>query len=418
MLLQFRFENFKSFKEEATLSFLAGLKRSHQFHIIKSLNHRILPVAALVGANAGGKSNVIQAFEIMAQIVSESTEYGKPSKSRKSIPIEPYAFDPQATKSPSSFEVFFTDEESSKIYQYGFTIGEIVLEEWLYARSKAGKEFKTVFERKNGEKLDLSGIPEENRHSLEISLNKETLLVSLGAFQRVKILEKVYSWFDNLIFADYGSPTSNFFRSTLIPTGFAEDTKVQENVIEFFSSFDPSIKKFEIFKARETPEDFFYEIYSFHENINGELVKILFSDESSGTLKMFSLYEDLVRVLSTGSVLVIDELNSKLHPLLVRSLIALFLDKERNPLHAQLIFSSHDLWVLGCGLFRQDEIWFVEKNSLGESSLYSLTEFRTGKSAGVDENFENDYALGKYGAIPSMKKIHIKKEEKDTNEQE
>lgn len=417
MLLQFSFENFKSFKEEATLSFLAGLKRDRQFHIIKSVNHRVLPVAALVGANASGKSNVIQALEKMTQIVTGSVVFGKPSKNRRNPRINPYLFDAKSAKSPSLFEVFFTDEGSSKTYQYGFKIRETILEEWLYVRSKAGKNNK-VFERKAGEKLDLSGIPEKNRQSLEISLNEETLLVSLGAIQRVEILEKVYSWFDNLIFADYGSPSRNFFKSALLPSDFAESPKVQEDVIEFLSSFDPTIKKFEISKLKDTSEDYLYEIYSFHETADGGLVKIPFNDESSGTLKMFSLYQDLVDALATGSVLIVDELNSKLHPLLMRSLIALFLDEERNSLHAQLIFSSHDLWVLGCGLFRKDEIWFTEKNLLGESSLYSLTEFKTGQSNGLGGNFENDYALGRYGAIPDMKMIHLKKEEEISDEQE
>lgn len=411
MLLQFNFENFKSFKEEATLNFLAQSKRDLPFHIIKSVSDQVLPVAFLVGANASGKSNVIQALKRMTEIVLRSLDYGAPSRKKLPIRIDPFSFDPESIEKPTLFEVYFTDDESSKIYQYGFKIKTTILEEWLYVRSKGKKSYKTIFERGKNKKdtPDLPGIPGVNRKSLEISLNKETLLVSLGAFQRVEVLEKVYSWFSNLAFADYGNPTYTFFKATSLPLGFVDNPKIQEDVIEFLSSFDSEIKKFEVVEIDQGT----YNLYSIHENTNGDLVKIPFTEESSGTLKMFSLYQDIVDVLSTGSVLVVDELTSRLHPLLLRSLIALFLDEERNPLHAQLIFASHDLWVLGCGLFRRDEIWFVEKNSSKESSLYSLAEFRTkdGKAIKVNENFERNYALGKYGAVPTIKRMRFKIED-------
>lgn len=412
MLLQFNFENFKSFKKEVTLNFLAQSKRDLPFHTIKSVSNKVLPVAVLVGANASGKSNVIQALKKMSEIVMRSLEYGRPSRNKIPMRIDPYLFDPKSIEKPTLFEVFFTDDESSKIYQYGFTIGETIVEEWLYVRSKGGKNYKTIFER-DKEKLNLSGIPSSHKKSLEISLNKETLLVSLGASQRVEVLEKVYSWFSNLVFADYGNPTDAFFKATSLPSGFINNEKIQEDVIEFLSSFDPDIKNFEVTEVDHGK----YNLYSLHENVDGDLVKIPFAEESSGTLKMFSLYQDLVDVLSTGSVLIVDELNSRLHPLLLRSLIAFFLDEERNPLHAQLIFASHDLWVLGCGLFRRDEIWFVEKNS-GESSLYSLAEFRTkdGKAIKVNENFEKNYVLGKYGAVPHLKKIELKTKDESLDE--
>ncbi|MDE5758710.1 MAG: ATP-binding protein [Allobaculum sp.] len=409
MLLQFNFENFKSFKEEATLNFLAQSKRDLPFHIIKSVSNQVLPVAVLVGANASGKSNVIQALKKMTEIVIQSLSYGRPSRKKISIQINPYLFDSESENNPSLFEVFFTDDEASKIYQYGFKIKEAIIEEWLYVRSKGGRGYKTIFERDES-KLDLSGIPGANRKSLEISLNKETLLVSLGASQRVEVLEKVYSWFSSLTFADYGNPTYTFFKETSLPSGFVSNPKIQEDVIEFLSSFDPDIKNFEVTEIDQGN----YILYSLHEDHNKNLVRIPFTEESSGTLKMFSLYQDIMDVLSTGSVLIVDELNSRLHPLLLRSLVALFLDEERNPLHAQLIFASHDLWVLGCGLFRRDEIWFIEKNPVGESSLYSLAEFRTkdGKAIKVNENFERNYALGKYGAVPCLKKMQLKIKDK------
>ena len=127
MLLQFNFENFKSFKEEATLNFLAQSKRDLPFHIIKSVSNQVLPVAVLVGANASGKSNVIQALKKMTEIVIQSLSYGRPSRKKIPIQINPYLFDSESKNNSSLFEVFFTDDEASKIYQYGFKIKEAII---------------------------------------------------------------------------------------------------------------------------------------------------------------------------------------------------------------------------------------------------------------------------------------------------
>ena len=124
---------------------------------------------------------------------------------------------------------------------------------------------------------------------------------------------------------------------------------------------------------------------------------------------MFALYPLLQYVLSTGGVLFIDELNARLHPLLVRNFIITFLLPERNPNHAQLIFTSHDPWQLNSGILRRDEIWFTEKDDKGISTLYSLADFSddNGSKIRKDENYEKNYLLGKYGAIPSLKNLDV-----------
>ena len=136
-------------------------------------------------------------------------------------------------------------------------------------------------------------------------------------------------------------------------------------------------------------------------------------NESAGTLKMFALYPLLQDVLANGGVFFVDELNARLHPLLVRSFIITFLNPEINKNHAQLIFTSHDSWQLNSNLLRRDEIWFTEKNENGVSILYSLADFfdEDGVKIRKDENYEKNYLLGKYGAIPSLKYFDMFKEE-------
>lgn len=128
---------------------------------------------------------------------------------------------------------------------------------------------------------------------------------------------------------------------------------------------------------------------------------------------MFALYPMLQDVLSTGGVFFVDELNARLHPLLVRTFIITFLDPEINTKHAQLIFTSHDSWQLNGSMLRRDEIWFTEKDANGVSNLYSLADFvdEDGVKIRKDENYEKNYLLGKYGAIPTLKHFDMFKEE-------
>ena len=157
-----------------------------------------------------------------------------------------------------------------------------------------------------------------------------------------------------------------------------------------------------------------YTINSLHKKIDSdEMAEIPLSLESAGTLKMFALYPELQDVLEKGSVFFVDELNARLHPLLVRNFILTFLNPEINKNHAQLVFTTHDTWQLSNQLLRRDEIWFVEKDMRGISTLYSLADFidEDGSRIRKDESYEKNYLIGKYGAIPTLKSIDIFRED-------
>lgn len=415
MLLQFNFKNFKSFKDDTTLDLTATKISEFNNHVISIANERILPVTAIFGANASGKSNVQEAFRYMAMYVINSLDYGdesdqKKKKSRFFKPT-PFLFDSDSRSAESTFEVYFIDSEENgaKTYNYGFSINSSgVCEEWLNYKSKSSRgNFKKVFYR-NGDDLDLSGIPTKSQENLKIALENETLIVSLGAKLKIAKLKYIRDWFINNDFADFGKPIENFFLSQLIPEGFAEDEVVRKKVVDYFAAFDPSIIGFnvEVLKTDEKDENDHLKIDAIHKMINSEqTASIPLQNESAGTLKMFSLYPMLQDILSTGGVLFIDELNARLHPLLVRTFVITFLNPEINTKNAQLIFTSHDSWQLNGNILRRDEIWFTEKNQNGVSTLYSLADFvdEDGIKIRKDENYEKNYLLGKYGAIPSMK---------------
>ena len=423
MLLQFNFKNFKSFKDDTTLDLTATKISEFNNHVISIANERILPVAAIFGANASGKSNVQEAFRYMAMYVINSLDYGdesdgKKKKSRFFKPT-PFLFDSKSKTEESSFEIYFIDSEENgaKTYNYGFTVDSTgVREEWLNYKAKTARgNYKRIFYR-NGEDYDFSGIPLKSQENLKIALEKETLIVSLGAKLKIAKLKFIRDWFLNNDFADFGRPIENFFLSQLIPEGFADNETVRNKVVDYFASFDPSIIGFnvEVLKSDNDDEDEHLKIDAIHKMIDSEqTTSIPLQNESAGTLKMFALYPMLDDVLSTGGVLFVDELNARLHPLLVRAFIITFLNPEINTKNAQLIFTSHDSWQLNGNILRRDEIWFAEKDLNGISNLYSLADFvdEDGVKIRKDENYEKNYLLGKYGAIPSLRYFDMFKEE-------
>lgn len=413
MLIQFRYKNFKSFRDDTILDFSATKITEHSDRVVQIGNEKILPTAAIFGANASGKSNVIQAFRFMTTYVIESFAFGgegddKKSKTKK-LKQTPFLFDKDSRDAESSFEVYFisSEEAGCKSYNYGFTLDQSgIVEEWLNAKSKTARSYKAVFYR-NRDELDLSGLPAKSQEIIRMTLEPETLIVSLGAKLKISKLKCIRDWFYDTNFTNFGNPIENVFLSSLIPDGFADDKDVQKKVVDYFATFDSSIVGFNVEVIKSDDEDSRHiKIDALHEVIGSdEFASIPLEEESDGTLKMFALYPALQDTLESGGVLFVDELNARLHPLLVRGFLITFLNPETNPNHAQLVFTTHDSWQLSNNLLRRDEIWFTEKEQSGVSTLYSLADFvdEDGSKIRKDESYEKNYLLGKYGAIPTLK---------------
>lgn len=418
MLIQFNFKNYRSFKDEMSLDLSATKISEFPYHAVNVGNEKLLKTAVIYGANASGKSNIIRAFHFMTHYVLESfafgdnTELKSKDKESKVITI-PFEFDKESRNDSSVFEVFFIDngEESPRIYQYGFELQKSeVLKEWLYSKARTARKYRTVFERegKNVE-IILSSL-KKYEENINMSLEKESLVISLGAKLKIQQFKKVRDWFYKNEIVDYGDVFENLIRSNILPQDFPDSEEVQNKVVRYFDSFDKSIKGFRIKQTKTENGEKYYTVDSYHKMINeNEFATISLNQEASGTLKMLSLYPALDSVLKNGSVLFIDELNANLHPLLVRNLVLTFLNEELNKNNAQLIFTTHDAWLLSCDLFRRDEIWFTEKDANGVSQLYSLVDFKdeVGSKIRKDENYGKNYILGKYGAIPKLKGFDV-----------
>jgi AAA15 family ATPase/GTPase len=422
MLIQFNFKNYKSFRDEVSLDLSATKITEHEDHVVSIANDKLLKVAAIYGANASGKSNVYDAFDYMSYYVSESFKFGGEKESRRKteaeyIKVTPFFFDEAKRDEETTFEVFYVDntEKKEKVYQYGFSLlQDEVIEEWLYSKAKtARKNFRTIFYRKKGEELELNGLPRSYVENIKASLNKESLIVSLGAKLRVDALKKVRDWFLNNEILDFGDPVENLLRSRVLPKDFIDNKEVQGNVINYFASFDEAIQDFNVEvlpqeNEKDSRKD--YKIDAFHRVVDSQkLASIPLSHESSGTLKMFAMYPALKDVLDLGGTLFVDELNARLHPLLVRNIILTFLSPEINTQNAQLIFTTHDIWQFSNELLRRDEIWMVNKDRDGISELYSLADFKDeeGNKVRRDEAISKNYLTGNYGAIPALKPMKM-----------
>ena len=419
MLIQFNFKNFKSFIDEVTLDLSATKITEFSDRVVSIGNEKILTVAAIYGANASGKSNVYSAFEYMSSYVVHSFKYGDEEERFRRVRPAPFLFSDETENADTSFEVNFTipGDKTERVYNYGFCIGnDGVTEEWLNTKAKTARKYSSVFYRDLVTR-DLSGLPKASRDNIEIALEKQVLIVSLGAKLKVAKCKQIRDWFLENEFADFANPMTSFFMHTRLPKGFVENPDVRASIVKFFSSFDETIKDFRVEKAPTDgtdEKDNVYKISAIHKKIGSDQVaEIPLEEESAGTLKMFALYPELHEVLQNGGVYFIDELNARLHPLLVRNFVLTFLNPEINTKHAQLVFTTHDTWQLSNQLLRRDEIWFTEKDEQGISTLYSLADFVDEDGARIrkDESYEKNYLLGKYGAIPSLKSIDIFKEE-------
>ncbi len=416
MLLQFYFSNYRSFEGEGILDMRASGSNELSSHIRNSLNEKVLPVTAIYGANASGKSSVFEAFRFMAFCVLESLSFSDDNKKNSyKLKVDSFKFSDSRDK-PSEFEINYIDKKGKKelYYNYGFKIDNSgILEEYLASNTKTGvkrnEEYTYIFRRERNQKLYLDSSIEKFRENLEISLKDKTLLVSLGAKLNIDDFIRVRTWFINAEVINFSNSLYGIFLENTLPDNIIESEKVRKNLVSFINSFDDSIIDIEVEKISAIDENDKdnYRVFTIHKSDKGtSTARISMNEESSGTKKMFSLYQTLLDVLEKGGVFFADELDIKLHPLLMRNILLTFTDKEKNPNNAQLIFTTHNTIYMDMDLLRRDEIWFVEKDN-GVSKLYSLDDITNEKGEKVrkDSNYEKHYLLGNYGAIPNLKNL-------------
>ena len=416
MLLQFYFSNYRSFEGEGILDMRASGSNELSSHVRNNLNEKVLPVTAIYGANASGKSSVFEAFQFMALCVLESLSFSDDDKKNPyKLKVDSFKFS-ESREKPSEFEINYIDKKGKKelYYNYGFKIDNSgILEEYLASNTKTGvkrnEDYTYIFKRERNQKLYLDSSIEKFRENLEISLKEKTLLVSLGAKLNIDEFIRMRTWFINTEVINFSNSLYGAFLENILPNNIIESEEVRKNLVSFINSFDDSIIDIEVEKISAIDENDKdnYRVFTIHKSDKGtSTARISMNEESSGTKKMFSLYQTLLDVLEKGGVFFADELDIKLHPLLMRNILLTFTDKEKNSNNAQLIFTTHNTIYMDMDLLRRDEIWFVEKDN-GVSNLYSLDDITNEKGEKIrkDSNYEKHYLLGNYGAIPNLKNL-------------
>lgn len=399
MLCQFTVKNFKSIRDEMTFDMQAIAISEHEDRIIiDNDGDKYLPVSAIYGPNGGGKSNVLAALHTLVAKVLRPLYATEDSDEKvlfqKKIIVEPFAFSESRDK-PTEFELFFRTAVSE--YRYILHVRrDIVLDESLdRVKLQTGRRSALFSRDENG--IVLKGDFAKLKVSDELSKTL-TLLSYLGiAYKGNAVVSDVLGWFESGIeFLNYGNPMQE------LRMAVSTSEEVKHLMIEMIQEMDLDIVDFRV----EEKENDKVDIFTKH-LVNEVETEINLFDESSGTQKLFGLLPFIAESLLTGTVLVIDELDAKIHPVLLRHIIMMFSDMSINRHKAQLIFTSHDLSTMNSEVFRRDEIWFVAKGNAQNSKLYSLVEFKNekGESVRKDAKFDKQYLEGKYGADPYLRRI-------------
>lgn len=424
MLLEFVFENYRSFRDESVLSMEAEGLSTHRNIILEENNKKLLPTIAIYGKNGGGKSNVIRAMWLSTQFIRNAQ---RTQGDKTPVPVDPFRLNDYSIQNPSKFEYTFLHEGVKYTYGFKATAAEITAE-YLYHCPK--NQTATVFKRtgqdfyfpKNSarsKKAAISELVAPNQLFLAIAsaMNEPTCIAAMTWFREKMLFSRDFSDFPAQVITNYDN--KSLLKSIIAYAKTADlgiedmtfDVKDQEIDIEMLSEQMPdevlsAISNFmEVLRQDNGDGEAklrFGEMRatSYHkgtsQNGKSELYRLELNDESDGTRTLMALAPAVEKALATGGILLVDELEKELHPLLAKYIISKFQSPDTNINHAQLIFTTHSTEFLDNKFFRKDQLYFADKdNDNGVSELYNV-------NIGTKDNMRNSYLLGKYGAIPDI----------------
>lgn len=414
MLVEFRIKNFRSLRDEQVLSLVASKDKTDQntHTLTTGLNAvpALLCSTAVYGANASGKSNLIKALQYMRGVVAESATVIQPGQT---FGVQPFRLDADSSSQPTEFEVTFILDGVR--YQYGFamTPQRIVSEHLLvYKAFKPQRWFERRFDAEAGKDIyEYSPSFKGPKNLWEGATRPNALFLSMAVQLNSEALRPVFDWFLNrlVIINEQARLTPNMSIQML------QQPEGRKDICNFLNAADISIVDIDVVTRKVPGQTVHFDLVAGKTEVRNEEIeqhqlrfhhstehgKAVFelTDESNGTRNLLFLSGPVLDILRKGLTLVIDELDTSLHTLLVRELVRLFHRPEINTGKAQLIFTTHDTSLLSApGLFRRDQVWMVEKDSSQASSLGSLAEFNVRKN----EALERGYLTGRYGGVPFL----------------
>lgn len=417
MIVQFTVGNFLSFNEKRTLSFEAKGISELKDNVINSENYKLLRSAVIYGANSSGKSNLIKALDSMRDGLLKSVKLNEFDE----LDYRPFLLSIEGISNPTFFEIVILKEKTRYRYGFEYNLTEII-NEWLYV-GKSSKNESPLFIR-TLEGVGVSDKFEEGKGK-EASTNNNRLFVSLVAQLGGTISKKIIEWFrdynvlSGLDHKDYNGFSTRMLHKKL--DGYIESLSLFQTLRLGFkdistneSEFNPldipeeMPKRLKSKLIKELTGEVEFILKTVHNKYDkkGNVVDTILWDknenESEGTNKIIDLSGPIFDTLTNGKILIIDELDAKLHPLITSQIVTLFNNPKMNKHNAQLLFATHDTNLLNTDLFRRDQIWFTEKDEFEQTDLYSLYDINLpdGSKVRNDSNIEKNYIRGRYGAIP------------------
>lgn len=429
MIISFSIENWMSFRDKVTFSMVASRERQHKERVpqIKKYQTKILPVAAIYGGNASGKTNFFKALNFVKGFVVKGVQ------PESLIPVEPFRLDSGGSDRPVCFAIELLAGET--MFEFSFkTTRRIVLEEKLIQITGAGE--KVLYDRREGQ-LELDTTLEKDqflRFAFQGTRDNQ-LFITNSVSQKVETFRPVYDWFKETLelvapdtrfepfeqFLDEGNPlyaTMNEMLPLLdtgiihlggedipfenIPLPEAIRTKLQEEVKEGTTVrllSEPANERYII--TRKNEELFAKKLVSFHHKLDGTETKFDIRQESDGSQRVIDLLPAFLEIAAANSkkVFVIDEVDRSLHTLLTRQLLDGYLSNCSSETRAQLLFTTHDVLLMDQNLFRRDEMWVAERDTTGASNIISFSEY---KDVRYDKDIRKSYLQGRLGGIPRL----------------
>ena len=392
MLCQFSFQNFKSYRDETVFDLQAtAIPEFKDNLIVKDKCSDLLPVSVIYGPNGGGKTNLIRALScLITTVVRPIHDLGSTRKRvimQQKVVAEPFLFDSESKDEPTEFEIFFRTEK----YEYRYYLAVLkdeISAETLDRKTIGGKKPAHIFYR-DGEELTLGTILSKENVNTKVN-EKMPFLSFLAINYNIPVITEVQEWFESCIIRNYANPVAEL----QIMVSDNEQTKNQ--IIMLLNEMGIDVEDYRYDEKEE-------QLYTVR-TISGKKYELPFNHESDGTRRLMSLAPGIERVLQKGGILMVDEIDRELHPLLVEFIISKFQSPETNPGHAQIIFTTHDTELLNMEILRKDQVYFVDKNKRnGVSELFNLTEL----PVRTNDNIRKAYLVGKYGAVPDVDTMEV-----------
>lgn len=419
MLVDFTVENYRSIKEPVTLSAVAQRSRQGSQssknkrtktdneitpgYQVEGWDIQLLPVLAIFGANASGKSNVIQALDYLllimtygsqeSAVISSIFKYAKPT---------PFRLDGTSPKEPTRFEL--RTLFNNNIYTYSLILNQnLIISESLEYKLAKTKRSRILFQRtwKEESKKNVwkNGSDFYGSHTqLQKSVRDNESFISILLKLEVDVVDSLCRWLrTRWPGISLGNESYDLFTTmTLYEATISTSLQFHKEALKIIKKFDTGLSGIEIQKKGD--DNFDFDIYALHKTNDGNELRWSFEEESLGTQRLFSIAYRMIVAFRTGRLTVIDELGNNIHPNIVRSIIRMFQNPETNPKHGQLILTSHDNTLQRNNLLRRDQIWFTQKRSDQSTELYPLTDFHVRNDLALDKA----YLDGRFGAVPFL----------------